>query len=223
MLHARPAVRAGRATPALLGGVTHWAGAPWLAAELRELGISAAWVPHCWVNAPATLPPLPDASEPFTVLAYLPEGRAEFYGGEAVLRLARALPEASVLVVAAQSLPWACPSNVRCVGWVADMAPVYARCHVLLRLPRHDGLSFMVQEALAYGRFAVWSYPFEGALEAKSADAAIATVRGLAVHHAAGELPLNERGAAHVRERYCAARVRADLLAGFEKVLAGWT
>src|SRR5262245_55706618 len=53
VLHARAAVRARRATPALLGGVTHWAGAPWLAAELRELGISATWVPHSWVDAPA--------------------------------------------------------------------------------------------------------------------------------------------------------------------------
>src|SRR5262249_21309232 len=106
VLHARAAVRARRATPALLGGVTHWAGAPWLAAELRELGISAAWVPHSWVDTPATLPPLPDASEPFTVLAYLPEGRAEFYGGEAVLHLARELPAALVLVAGTRTLPW---------------------------------------------------------------------------------------------------------------------
>jgi hypothetical protein len=214
VLYARRVIEAGRATGVLVRGVSHWAGAPWLAEELKPLGIDARWLPHSWVDAPATLPPLPSpGAVPFTVLTYLPEQRAAFYGGAAVLHLARALPDVQVLVTGAASLPWELPANVRCLGWVEEMAPVYARSHVLLRLPRHDGLSFMVQEALAFGRYAVWSYPFDGVIQAGNADAAIGSVQDLARRHAEGCLTLNEAGAAHVRDRFSAARIRADLRA----------
>jgi len=220
VLHARRARARGRATAWLTRGVTHWAGAPWLADELRPLGVRARWLPHVWVDAPTTIPPLPAPGEaPFTLLTYLPQGRGDFYGGEAVRRLALALPEARVLVTGARSLLWGAP-NVRCLGWVEEMAPLYASCHALLRLPRHDGLAFMVQEALALGRHAVWSYPFPGVAHAPTPDAAIAAVRSLADRHARGELPANEAGATHVRDRFNRARIRSDLLAGFREALA---
>ena len=220
VLYARQARARGRATDRLVRGVTHWAGAPWLAEELRPLGVEARWLPHSWVEVPATLPPLPAPGDgPFTVLAYLPEGRVDFYGGEAVRRLAAALPEARVLVTGARSLPWSAP-NVRCLGWVTEMASLYARSHVLVRLPRHDGLAFMVQEALAFGRYAVWAYPMPGAVQVSDADAGVHAVRELYERSARGALPLNEAGATHVRERFNRARIRADLLAGFRDVLS---
>ena len=222
VLYARRVHAAGRTTAGLVHGVTHWAGAPWLVEELRPLGVRATWLPHSWVDAPATPPPLPAYADgaPFTVLTYLPERRAAFYGGESVLRLAAALPDVRVLVVGARTLPWPVPPNVRCLGWVEHMTPLYTQAHVLLRLPRHDGLAFMVQEALAQGRYAVWNHPFPDAIQAQMPDAAIAAVRALCRRHAAGELPLNLEGAAHVRERFSAERIRADLLAGFKEVLA---
>ena len=218
LLHARRAHATGRATPTLSRGVTHWAGAPWLAAELADLGVRARWLPHSWVAPPSTLPPLP-RDEPFTLLTYLPAGRFAFYGGNAVLALARALPDVRVLVAGADALPCPAPPNVACLGWVREMAPVYARCHALLRLPRHDGLSFMVQEALAAGRYALWSYPLEGVDQVHGAADAIAVTRALAERHARGGLPLNETGAAYVRAQFAAARVRANLLDGFARVL----
>jgi hypothetical protein len=220
VLYARRVHAAERSTKALLHGVTHWAGAPWLVEELRPLDVRARWLPHSWVDAPPALPPLPpsDAS-PLTLLTYLPEKRPAFYGGEAVLRLARTLPEVEVLVTGARSLPWPAPPNVRCLGWVEDMAPLYARAHALLRLPRHDGLSFMVQEALVFGRYAIWSYPFPGAILAKIAGQAIAAVRDLSCRHTEGSLRLNETGAAHVRERFSRGRIRADLRAALAEVL----
>lgn len=222
VLHARVAQEAGRDTAALVEGVTHWAGAPWLANELRLLGVRARWRPHSWVDPPVALPPLPPAgTSRFTVLAYLPVTREAFYGGDAIVRLASAVPQIDVLVVGTESLPWPAPPNLRCLGWVAEMAPLYARAHALVRLPRHDGLSFMVQEALAFGRYAVWSYPFEGANQATSADAAIVIVRDLSERHAAGSLALNEAGAEYVRTGYSAGRIRADLHAGFAEVLRG--
>jgi hypothetical protein len=222
VLFARRVRAAGRATPALVHGVTHWVGAPWLAEELAPLGVTARWLPHSWVEPPDRLPPLPSPGEsPFTLLAYLPEQRAAFYGAAAVFAVARALPEARLLVVGASSLPDGVPPNVRCLGWVEDMTPLYARTHALLRLPRHDGLSFMVQEALALGRHTIWTYPFPGALRVAGAEEAIAAAAALARRHASGCLSFNETGAAHVRERYARDRIRADLRAPLAEA-AGW-
>jgi putative intracellular protease/amidase len=219
VLHARRVRAAGRATDRLVRGVLHWAGAPWLADELGTLGMRAHWLPHSWVDAPPTVPPLsaPDQA-PFTALAYLPADREAFYGGEAVRRLALALPDVRVLVVGTGRLPWTAP-NVTALGWVNEMAPVYARCHALVRLPAHDGLAFMVQEALAHGRHAVWRYPFEGVVQVDAPDDAIAAVRALRDRHHRGDLAPNERGAAYVRERFNRRRIRSDLLAGFAQAL----
>jgi hypothetical protein len=219
VLYARRVHAGRRGSRRLISGITHWAGAPWLVEELRPLGVHARWLPHSWVEPPPTPPLLPDG--PLTVLTYLPDGRAGFYGREVVLRVAAALPDACVLVAGARSVPESTPANVCPLGWVEDMGGVYARSHVLLRMPRHDGLAFMVQEALAYGRHAVWNYPFHGALHAPTPTAAVEAVRALHRRYMAGDLRLNEQGAARIRCRFTAARIRSDLLAGFAKVI-GW-
>lgn len=210
VLYARQTVRRGQATARLRDHSIHWAGAPWLVDELADVGIRATWLPHSAIDAPATLPPFGDQ---FTVLAYLRAGREDFYGAAAVRRVAAALPAVRVLVAGCNYLTEA-PMNVTCLGWVDDMAPIYARSHVLLRLTAHDGLAFMVQEALAAGRYAVWNHPFPGTLTAGSAEQAAALIADLAGRHAAGSLSPNECGACHVRERFNRRRVIADLRAG---------
>lgn len=215
VLYARRTVRRGHAARRLQTGITHWAGAPWLAEELRRAGVAATWQPHSAIDAPEKLPPFP---EQFTVLAYLRPGRERFYGVAAVQRAAAALPEARVLVAGVEQLEGA-PANVRCLGWVEDMPALYRESHVLLRLPAHDGLAFMVQEALAHGRHAVWNHAFPGVREVRSTEQAVAELNSLQVQHAAGRLPLNEGGAAHVRERYHRDRIRAELRAGLAQVI----
>ncbi len=217
VLHAHTVAARGAVAARLRDGCLHWAGAPWLVEELAAIGIRAEWVPHSAVAGPERLPPFP---ERFTVLAYLRPGREEFYGAAAVRRVAAALPEAQVLVVGVERLA-AAPANVRCLGWVAEMAPVYAAAHVLLRLAAHDGLSFMVQEALAWGRWVVWNHPFPGVLEAADVDEACARVAALAARHTSGQLPLNEEGAAHVRACYHPARIRDEIRRRLATVLEG--
>lgn len=220
VLYARRVHAAGHATPALVHGVTHWAGAPWLADELKPLGVNARWLPHSWVDPPPEIPPLPSAREsPFTILTYLPESRPDFYGAATVLRLARELPQVQVLVTGTTALHRETPPNLRCLGWVEEMAPLYARSHLLLRLPHHDGLSFMVQEALAFGRSAVWTHHFPGVIHARSGEDAIAAVSDLADRHAQDTLSLNEAGARHVRERFSPHRIQADLRAALHGVI----
>jgi hypothetical protein len=206
--HARTVVERGRASGRLQDGCVHWAGAPWLAEELARIGVAAEWVPHSAVDAPAGIPDFP---ERFTVLAYLRTGRETFYGLSTVRAVAAALPEAQVLVAGCDRLPGVAPANIRCLGWVEDMASVYARSHVLLRMAEHDGLAFMVQEALALGRHAVWNHPFPGTLQAATEDEARARVSDLSERHRAGTLGPNLAGAEHIRERYSPARIRDDI------------
>ena len=208
VLYARSAIERGRVTERLRRGCTHLAGAPWLVEELAALGITAHWTPHSAIDAPATVVPLPDS---ITVLAYLRAGRERFYGLEAVRQVATALPEVRVVVVGTDRLPGRVPPNVSVAGWVRDMAGVYAGATVLLRMTEHDGLAFMVQEALAHGRYAVWNHPFPGATLALDADQAVAGVRELYERWSTGHLMINEAGAAHVRERYNPRRIRDDL------------
>jgi hypothetical protein len=208
VLFARKVAERGAVAERLRRGCIHWAGAPWLVDELATFGVRADWVPHSAVAAPERIPELPDG--PFTVLAYLRAGREAFYGAGAVCRAAATLPEAVVLVVGCARLDGA-PANVRCLGWIAEMAPVYARCHALLRMTEHDGLAFMVQEALAFGRHAVWNHPFPGAVEAASAAAACDRLKELAGRHRAGTLAPNLDGAAHVHARYNPDRIRDDI------------
>lgn len=217
VLHAHAVAARGAVAARLRDGCLHWAGAPWLVQELAAIGVRAEWVPHSAVTGPERLPPFP---ERFTVLAYLRPGREEFYGAAAVRRVAVALPEAEVLVVGVDRLAEA-PANVRCLGWVTDMAPVYAAGHALLRLAAHDGLSFMVQEALAWGRWVVWNHPFPGVVEATTVDEACARMAALAARHRAGCLPLNEEGAAHVRAHYHPARIRDDIRRRLAAVIEG--
>lgn len=210
VLYARGVVERGAVTERLRRGCVHWAGAPWLADELADIGVDAVWVPHSSVDAPASVPPL---SDEFTVLAYLRPGREDFYGAAVVRRVAIALPDARVLVAGVDDLADA-PPNVRCLGWVADMPEVYVRSHVLLRMPEHDGLAFMVQEALAHGRYAVWNHPFPGVIAASTTDEAVAAVTDLAERHGSGRLPPNLLGAAHVRKESSPARIRDALRRG---------
>ncbi|MBA7620195.1 hypothetical protein ES703_27540 [subsurface metagenome] len=51
-------------------------------------------------------------------------------------------------------------SNVKYLGWQDDMEPIYKQTTVLLRVPKHDGLSLMVLEALARGRQVIWTNKF---------------------------------------------------------------
>lgn len=210
------AARGARASLRLLQRPVHWTEAPWTSAELRPLGINASVVPLTSARLSSRPQPLPES---FTVLAYLPDARPSFYGRELVLRLAAALHDVRFLVAGARGVGWEATPNVEFLGWQRDMEPVYARSSVLLRLPEHDGLSFMVLEALAAGRYVIWNHSQEGAFEAHDEPEASTLIQRLRNNHNAGSLTLNEAGIRTVRERYAPERVRADILNRFEAIL----
>lgn len=188
--------------------IEHWADAPWLADELRSKGIEATVV---GLSPVAEVPPMPLPAAPLTVLAYLPEDKFEFYGAQIVYELARRLPESHFLVLASERRNRPAPPNVEFLGYHQDMEAVYARCHVLVRLADHDGMSQMVLEALGHGRYAVWNYELEGVLVASNAAEAESHLRALDARLRAGVLVPNDAGRDFVRRDFLGSTI-ADCL-----------
>jgi hypothetical protein len=192
-----------------LSNVLHWTTAPHLVAELSELGISARYVNVASDAIPATITPIPTE---FTVLTYLPKPRREFYGQPAVWDAARALSDVRFIVVGEGAPEPNAPPNVEYVGDVSDMGVRINAASVLLRLTEHDGLARGVVEALARGRYAIWTYDLPGVIRVTSTQQAIQELRALREAHRANRLPINETGLKHVAACHSPAAVAQGVL-----------
>ena len=208
----------GRFAKLLLEKVAHWAEVDWTAAELADLGVVARIVPLVPANLATTVAELPDK---FVALSYLPSQKAQLYGEADLLKLAREYPEVTFLAVAsdptARPADW--PENLISVGWVNDMAELYAEITVLIRLTEHDGLSFMVLEALAHGRQVIWSYPLPGVRSVNGYQELSQVVSELYQLHLAGKLQLNQVGRELVLRDYQPEVVWQKIEAGIKEVL----
>jgi hypothetical protein len=192
------------------GGVRHLTVAPWLALELREAGVQAEVLPLSPIGNEPILPP---AADPFTLLSYLPDHKFEFYGGPSVYAAAAAFPDVRFLVVGGSGDERPAPGNVVSLGVVEDMTDVYARTHVLLRHARHDGLPYMVLEALNFGRHAIWNYPIPGVRVAVSQEEVLRQIDDCRAAHAAGSLGVNAAGRDYVRTEFGRETIRRRISA----------
>jgi hypothetical protein len=195
-------------------GDLHLADAPWLASELRTVGLDAvtAYVPQPY-RSPEEPPPLPAT---FRVMTYLPGDRFEFYGGEAVMEAARRLPDVSFDVVGALgSMPRPSLQNVTWHGWVADMTTHYGRASVVVRIPRHDGFGATVIEGLLHARHVIYTHevPFVRTLAPATGDRLTEALGELAAAHRAGSLALNTPGRTYASETFDEKGLASDLAA----------
>ncbi len=182
----------------------HLTVAPWLAQELETAGIRASLVP---LVTPVRYD-LRRGPAPAGVLAYLPDDRADFYGGPIVYAAARQLPEIPFAVLAGTQEKQPAIPNVRYFGWIDDIAPLYEQYPILLRVARHDGLPKMVLEALAFGNHVIFEYPLEGCRHARTEAEAVSAIRDIV----AEGCPVNEAGRRLVQEHYRHDQVVAALL-----------
>ncbi len=145
----------------------HLAYSTWLVEELRDKNVESTWLP---VLPPLEVVPTPLPRE-FTVLVYLGgnESNIDFYGNVELEGIVKELPDVRFLILGRVSNGDRIKSsNVQYLGGVGyeDMNAVYEKCTVLLRQTKHDGLAFMVLEALARGKYVVWSQKFPYCFEA---------------------------------------------------------
>lgn len=197
------AARAGRLSDRVVRRAVHLADAPWLADELATIGVRARVV---LLPVPATIgSPQPLPAE-FQVLIYLPATFQTDYRVDDTMEVVRALPGVSFALVGGYAPPEA-PPNLAVLGYVRDMAAVYAGASAYLRLTHHDGMAHSVVEALSYGRHVIWDHPLPGVTRIASTGEAIDAVRELARRHSAGELTENAAGAEFVRRHFNPAQI----------------
>lgn len=179
--------------------VWHWTVAPWLADELQALGLGGAEVvPLTGGFLPRTIPPFPST---FRVVAYVVEGREDFYGADFVLGLADRMPDIEFWLVPISECAES-PPNVRCLGWVTEINEILDETVVFLRPTTHDGLSHTVLEALGRGRYVLWTYPIRGGELVTTIEAAERYLRDLQQRHSLGELLPNLKGRDEVEANY---------------------
>lgn len=210
-----------RRCPALrsfLRFAVHWAGAPWLVDELRVEGIEAQFLPLPLYSVFSFLnQSIRDLPEQFRIATYLLDQRPEFYGWTHIQRLARELPHIPFLVVGAEGNFLDIGEkfdNVRFLGWIPNVQPVFESSVIVLRLTAHDGYGGTVQEALALGRYVIWTYPLPapGAFWVSCWKEAKEHIERLYDKYSRGELQANYGGRQYIRENLNPLRLTRNLL-----------
>ncbi len=193
VLEQREAFAAGKSDPWVLNTIHHWGDSDWITKEVSALGISCKLVPLPSARIPYGPSPMP---KDFSVLVYVPSVESsDLYGLDMILEAARKIPEIPFELVGLRDGPVNDPpGNIRFHKRIPNLAEFYENASVVWRPTRHDGLSWMVCEALGYGRHVLWSYPFPGCIHVRSADEAVTQIRGLHQQHQRGELKLNQEG-----------------------------
>jgi hypothetical protein len=197
---------------------THWAVSPWIAEEVRSIGLQCEYVQASFVERVKKPLPMPDK---FSVLAYLPSvDKAALYGWDQILQAAKSLPAVQFRIVGLQgNETLSCPPNVTTQGWTNSLTCVLQQSSVMWRPVQHDGLSFMVLESLAQGRHVLYSYPLPGCIRVNNSEAAIQELKRLASLHDSHSLGLNAEGLATVEQEFCMERVRESLLDRWERII----
>lgn len=171
------------------------AGAPWFVGELRECGVEATYVRFPLDTGPRVDPPSwPSA---FSVAAYVPANKPEFYGTRTIVQLAELLPEVTFDVYGGGAV--AAPPNLIRHGWTEDFRSALESSVVHLRPTTHDAIAGTVREALAAGRYVLFSHELPGVskLDPDSLDDAVELMRLLLSQHTSGDLEPNDAGLAY--------------------------
>lgn len=197
----------------------HWAGAPWLAEEIRTLGIPCEYVPITWVKAIRNPPPLP---ERFSVLTYLPKPElGRLYGLDRILQVARSLPQIPFTLIGLLSGRISdAPQNLRILPRDPDMDTHFRNTSVYWRPVSHDGLAFMALEALSYGRHVMWSYPFPHCAQTRNAKEDRAEIERLHALYEGGSLSLNRAGADLIAREFTPNSIKRSFLQKWSEIIA---
>jgi glycosyltransferase involved in cell wall biosynthesis len=191
----------------LLKQTFHLAGAPWLVKELRSVDITAKYVPLPVRLPEAKIKPLP--KDP-SILVYLPEGKEHFYGWKLIYAVAAVYPQIKWHVIAHSGRGLYASENIIFHGWLSrdSVLDLLGQSTALVRLTDHDGLSYSVLEALALGRYVIWTYNFPFCIQCDKTTQALELALNELLEH---RYP-NLEGSLYVREVFDPRRVALQLL-----------
>lgn len=209
----------GKAHPWVMQKVRHWAESDWMVREVGVLGLPCELVPLPSARIPDRPSPLPTE---FSVLVYVPMvSRGDLYGLDLILRVARWLPHIPFELVGLYEgeIPNP-PPNLKIHGRIPDLVEFYRGASVVWRPVRHDGLSFMVMEAMGHGRHVLWSYPFPGCIHVRNVEEARDEIVRLHALHQAQRLKMNCAGVHAIAEGgYLPQHLKQRIHARLEELL----
>lgn len=137
----------------------HFCEVDWIKEELDEIGIQAEISNFASFDRVFELKPT--NNKRLTVLSYIPDNRAEFYGIKDILELSRSFPDVDFITVGGDSKAYEpLPENYKAIGWIKDMGHVYDKVDICIRHTEHDGLSTFVLEGLARGKVVFYNNKF---------------------------------------------------------------
>jgi len=215
VLDERGVVARGKRDPWVAQKIHHWAESDWMVNEVNELG-----VPCERVALPSSL--IPDRSVPlpveFRVLVHVPSVDVGYlYGLDRILQVARNVPQVPFELVGwkAGQISSA-PHNLQVHKRIRNLEELYKRSSVVWRPVRHDGLSFMVREALGYGRHVLYTYPFIGCVQVNGVDDAQKEILRVFDLHRQGRLEINYVGQQAVSKNYACGLLKQEILSRLE-------
>lgn len=211
VLDVKEELKAEAPSRSLLEKCVHLCESPWTRDELAAMGVDAQLVPLAQIGSAVRDASIRDPDE-FSVLGYVGQGRPDFFRLTELIRLAAAFPDVRFRVTGIDSAEARLPANLELLGWVDDMTSLYQHCVAFIRLPLHDGYSFSVREALAWGKYVISSYPYPHSLQATDYSSLEAHVRGLKTRFEHGELRVNWPGRDYVLREFDGARVCSQLM-----------
>lgn len=217
-LDVRGWVAMGKSHPWITRRLVHWAESDWMVRELQQLDVVCHCVPLPGASIPEEPSPLP---ADFSVLVHVPSTNLGYlYGLDRILQVARRLPQIPFELVGLREGGIANPpENLRIHGRVPSLAEFYRRATVVWRPVRHDGLSFMVREALGHGRYVLYSYPLLGCRQVSCAEDAEEEILRLNSLHRLGCLGTNQLGVRVVAQSYSRPFLKNRILARLQTLL----
>lgn len=145
--------------------------------DLARLGIDARVLPIVPFGMTFDICEMP---EKHSAIIYLPEGKEELYGLQELDKVFPLFPDLDFYIVAnGRSELFREHENVYALGMLSldEMADLYSRSSVLIRIHLSDGLSMMVLEALGKGKSVIWDHEFPYVLPGKNANEISASLK----------------------------------------------
>lgn len=192
---------------------THITDTPWFVDRLQAIGINASFKALKPIYPPKIINAFPPH---FRVLSYMQKGKEEFYGINHLIDLAKALKDISIDILGIDKYHQELPSNIHLLGWQKDINKHLNNSCLCVRMPKTDGLSFFVLEALSHQRYVIYSKKWEQSLFASNSSELIALCEELYKKHKNKALELNQSGAKFVNHQFHHEKVLTALMEVFK-------
>ena len=199
-----------------ISDVEHYCEVEWIQEELKPIGINAKLMNFVAFERAFDIPVL--AKDQLNVLSYISDKRADFYGINEFLTLAKHFPSVNFYIAGTKAENYSpLPPNVQALGWVENMNELFDKVHVTLRFPEHDGLSSFILESLARGKQVIYKYPFNHCLSCESLDEMIETIEKIKSDFDNGKDLVNIEAKQFINEHFSKEKIFGDLIENWKK------